>query len=97
MSENNGPIVKRNFGNIVRNARGYSIEEMKDAGIDPKLANVSRIPLDRLRKSKHDENVELLKKIAPKLKEARAGKAKALKPKDQKKAEHKKKKKQDSK
>ena len=85
MSDNAHPIVKRDFGNIVRDARGYSLQELKDAGIDSRLARVSGIPFDRLRRSKHEENIEILKKIAQKLKESRSEKSKPPKPKAQKK------------
>ena len=96
MADKNGPIVKRDFGNIVRNARGYSLQELTEAGIDSRLARVSGIPFDRLRKSKHEENVELLRKIAPRLEESRSQKKqqkkKPEKAKEEKKVERKKKK-----
>ena len=72
-----GPIIKRDFGNIIRIGRGYSIGELLEAGINPRLARNSNIPLDRLRKSAHKENIEQLGPIAKKIKESRIPKPKA--------------------
>ena len=55
------PIVKHEY--IVRTGRGYSIEELKDAGIDPRTARKRGLPVDVWRQTKHPENVEQLKSI----------------------------------
>jgi len=61
-------------------SRGFSLTELKNAGLNKQDAKKIGIPLDLKRKSMHNENVETLK--------AHAQKAKAeAKPKEQKKAE----------
>lgn len=44
-----------------RKGRGYSLGELREAGITPKVAERLRIPMDRKRKSNHIENIERLK------------------------------------
>jgi ribosomal protein L13E len=53
------PIVRNRY--IVRTGRGYSYEELRSAGIDPRLAKRRGLPVDVWRQSKHPENVEQLK------------------------------------
>jgi large subunit ribosomal protein L13e len=51
-------------GYIVRTGRGYSLEELKEAGIDPRVARKAGVPVDVWRQTKHPENVGQLKSIA---------------------------------
>ncbi len=70
------PIVKKTrmlkFKGIdvgVRIGRGFSIGEVKAAGINIKLAKQLNIPIDTRRKSIHEENVENLKKFLEQISE----------------------------
>ncbi len=58
------PIVYKpaTGGLKTRIGRGFSIGELKEAGIDLKTARKLGIYVDRRRKSIHKENVETLKK-----------------------------------
>lgn len=71
-----GPIVKHGY--IIRSGRGYSLGELKEAGIDPHLARKSGVPVDVWRQTKHSENVDRLKSAAKNLKpkKEKAGKKK---------------------
>lgn len=63
------PIVKRRRRGreLIRNGRGYSKGELKQAGFDNiNLARIHGIQIDVLRKTSHPENVEQLKSIAKK-------------------------------
>lgn len=63
----NKPIVKRQIRGIefIRNGRGFSKSELKEAGIDNiDIAKNKGIPVDLLRKTTIAENVEQLKPIA---------------------------------
>lgn len=55
------PIVRNRY--LVRTGRGYSYEELRSAGIDPRLARRKGLPVDVWRQSKHPENVEQLKSV----------------------------------
>ncbi|HEV8404900.1 MAG TPA: ribosomal protein L13e [Nitrososphaera sp.] len=55
------PTVRNGY--IVRTGRGYSFGELVEAGLDPRVARKSGIPVDVLRRSKHAENIEQLKSI----------------------------------
>lgn len=64
------PIVKRpriaKFRGVdvgVRVGRGFSLGELKAAGIDGVLAKQLNIPVDTRRKSVHEENVESLRRF----------------------------------
>ncbi len=46
-----------------RIGRGFSLGELKDAGISIQEARLRGIPIDRRRKSVHQWNVEALKKL----------------------------------
>lgn len=46
-----------------REGRGFSLPEIKEAGITVDIAKKLKIYIDKRRRSKHKENVELLKKI----------------------------------
>jgi large subunit ribosomal protein L13e len=56
------PIVKHGY--IIRTGRGYSFEELKEAGMDPRLARKSGVSVDVWRQTKHPENVDRLKSAA---------------------------------
>ena len=57
------PTVRNDY--VVRKGRGYSFEELKEAGLDPRTARKSGVPVDVWRQTKHPENVEQLKSIKP--------------------------------
>jgi ribosomal protein L13E len=44
----------------VREARGYSLAELREVGLDRFKAMESGIQVDKLRRTKHDENVKKL-------------------------------------
>jgi large subunit ribosomal protein L13e len=71
-------VTVRN-GYIIRKGRGYSFEELKEAGIDPRVARKSGVPVDVWRRSKHPENVEQLKSVSKAIESRRASKPKATK------------------
>jgi ribosomal protein L13E len=48
--------------NRTKGGRGFSRDELKEAGIDVKRALKLSIPVDSRRKTKHKENVKRLKK-----------------------------------
>jgi ribosomal protein L13E len=63
----NKPIVKRQIRGVefIRNGRGFSKSELKEAGIDNiDIAKNKGIPVDLLRKTTIVENVEQLRPIA---------------------------------
>jgi large subunit ribosomal protein L13e len=49
--------------------RGYSLGELKEAGLSKKIAKYLNIPIDPRRKSIYSENVENLKKFLEAVKE----------------------------
>ena len=51
-----------------RSGRGFSSEELKKAGLNPAEARRLEIPVDRRRKTAHDQNVEAIKAYAEKKK-----------------------------
>lgn len=51
-----------------RSGRGFSREELKKAGLNPAEAKRLEIPVDRRRKTAHDQNVEAIKAYAEKKK-----------------------------
>jgi large subunit ribosomal protein L13e len=55
------PTVRNGY--VVRKGRGYSLGELKEAGLDPRVARKSGVPVDVWRQTKYPENVELLKSI----------------------------------
>ena len=61
-------IVKRNGKKA--QSRGFSLTELKNAGLTKQDAKKIGIPLDIKRKSAHDKNVETLKAHAEKTKTA---------------------------
>ena len=56
------PTVRHGY--IIRLGRGYSLQELKVAGIDPRFARRSGVPVDVWRQTEHPENVDQLKSIA---------------------------------
>ena len=63
----NRPIVKCQIRGVtlVRNGRGFSKSELKEAGIvDIRMAKNKGIPIDILRKTTIAENVEQLRPVA---------------------------------
>jgi large subunit ribosomal protein L13e len=60
------PTVRNGY--IVRAGRGYSFEELKEAGLDPRVARKSGVPVDAWRQTRHPENVEQLKQISKTIK-----------------------------
>jgi len=73
------PVIKRNFGYVVRNGRGYSLEEIEEAGLERRVAQRHGVPVDVWRKTKLVENVEQLKPIAKAIRESPKSGKKAAK------------------
>ncbi len=48
-----------------REAKGFSLSEIKEAGKTPELLRALNVNVDYFRRSKHDLNVEQLKKLKP--------------------------------
>ncbi|MDW8033429.1 MAG: ribosomal protein L13e [Nitrososphaerota archaeon] len=59
------PMVKRRRGIILfwRQARGFSLGELKEAGLNVDKARKLNIPIDPRRKSKHEKNINRLKEF----------------------------------
>ena len=55
------PIVRRRYR--VRRGKGFSREELKALNLSLKMALRLGIPVDPRRRSRHDENVEALKRL----------------------------------
>jgi ribosomal protein L13E len=55
------PTVRSGY--YIRKGRGYSLGELKEAGLDPRVARKGGVPVDVWRQTKHPENVEQLKSI----------------------------------
>jgi large subunit ribosomal protein L13e len=55
-------------GGKQRGGRGFSREELKKAGLNPAEAKRLKLPVDRRRKTAHDQNVEAIKAYAEKKK-----------------------------
>ncbi len=51
-----------------RSGRGFSPEELKKAGLNPAEARRLELPVDRRRKTAHDQNVEAIKAYVEKKK-----------------------------
>ncbi|MEM2930045.1 MAG: ribosomal protein L13e [Thermoproteota archaeon] len=60
------PLAKRRRGIILfwRLARGFSLGELKEAGLTVDQARKLGLPLDSRRKSRHEENVKKLKEFS---------------------------------
>jgi large subunit ribosomal protein L13e len=63
-----------------RSGRGFSPEELEKAGLNPAEAKRLKIPVDKRRKTAHDQNVEAIKVYAEK-KKAEAKPKQKLQPK----------------
>jgi large subunit ribosomal protein L13e len=61
------PMVYRK--NRTRKAKGFSRAELKEADMDPRRAVKLRLPADLRRRSKHEENVKVLRRYLEDLKE----------------------------
>jgi ribosomal protein L13E len=59
------PIVKKGY--IARKGRGYSLEELQEVGLSPRVARKNGVPVDVWRQTKHPENVEQLKQSRKRL------------------------------
>jgi len=55
------PAVKSGY--YIRKGRGYSFGELKEVGIDPRVARKSGVPVDVWRQTTHLENIEQLKSV----------------------------------
>lgn len=51
-------------GGKQRSGRGFSLEELKKAGLNPIQAKKLEIPVDSRRKTAHNQNVEAIKAYA---------------------------------
>ena len=69
-----------------KDGRGYSLEELKEADIDARIARKNGVPTDVWRKTKYPKNVEQLRSMAKTIKESPKDKPdkKAKKKKDEK-------------
>jgi large subunit ribosomal protein L13e len=80
------PIVDKADGKQ-RSGRGFSLEELKKAGLNPAEAKRLKIPVDKRRKTAHDQNVKAVKAYAEKEKANVVAKPKRkAQPKTEKKA-----------
>jgi large subunit ribosomal protein L13e len=68
-----------------RSGRGFSLEELKKADLNPAEAKKLELPVDRRRKTAHDQNVEAIKTYTEK-KKAEAKPKPKPKPEPKKKA-----------
>jgi ribosomal protein L13E len=68
-----------------RSGRGFSPEELEKAGLNPAEAKRLKIPVDKRRKTAHDQNVKAIKAYAEK-KKAEAKPKQKPQPKPKKKA-----------
>ncbi len=60
------PIVRRKLKNgriIARQGRGFSLNELKAAGIPVGIAKKLEIPVDKRRRSCREENIKMLKEF----------------------------------
>src|ERR1051325_10888974 len=87
MTSTTDATVMREFGRIVREGRGFSLEELKKAGIDTRQARKFGLPVDRLRKSSHQENVDKLANASKQIAAKSAAKRQAAPKQTAKKAE----------
>jgi ribosomal protein L13E len=63
-----------------RAGRGFSIPELKEAGLDPRVARKNGLPTDVWRDTKYEANVAQLKQVAKSLKESRKQEKKRSEP-----------------
>jgi large subunit ribosomal protein L13e len=74
------PIITAQSGKR-RLGKGFSPDEIKEAGINAGDARLLCIPIDRKRRTSHEENIEALKKCVAKTPAKKASAAKPKKPK----------------
>ncbi|HYY39629.1 MAG TPA: ribosomal protein L13e [Nitrososphaera sp.] len=55
------PTVKKGY--IARKGRGYSLQELQEISLSPRVARKNGVPVDVLRQTKYLENVDQLKQI----------------------------------
>jgi len=63
------PLVFKKDGKQ-RVGKGFSLDELKAVGLNPKQALKLGIPIDTRRKTAHEENIEMLRKALEAKKEA---------------------------
>jgi len=80
------PKIHRSDGKE-RNGRGFSFEELKKAGLNMAEAKKLEIPIDKRRKTAHQQNVQKIKSYAKKKKAETKPKSKPQ-PKTKKKAKN---------
>jgi ribosomal protein L13E len=56
------PIVKKGYY-IARKGRGYSVQELQEISLNPRVARRNGVPVDVWRQTKHPENIEQLKPV----------------------------------
>ena len=64
------PIVRRKLKDgriITRTGRGFSLNELRAAGITIDVAKRLGIPIDKRRRSSREENVQMLKEFLQKI------------------------------
>jgi len=59
-------LVVKKRGGETRRGKGFSKGELREVGIDFQTALRLRIPIDKRRKTKHEENVETLTSLVGK-------------------------------
>jgi hypothetical protein len=69
-----------------RPGRGFSMAELKEAGLDARTARKHGVPTDVWRNTRYDANVEQLKGIAKSVKESRKAEKKKTEPPAKRKA-----------
>lgn len=70
-------VTKRN--GRTRRGKGFSRDELKEAGTNPTQALKSGIPIDLRRKTKHKENVKILKQYLRSSRSKKASKSRVTK------------------
>jgi ribosomal protein L13E len=77
------PAVRSGYY-YIRKGRGYSLEELKEAGIDPRVARKKGVPVDVWRQTKHPKNIEQLKSVMKTIEPHKAAAKKSKKKKKKK-------------
>lgn len=70
-------VIKRN--GRTRRGKGFSRDELKEAGTNPTQALKSGIPIDLRRKTKHKDNVKILKQYLRSSSSKKTSKSRAIK------------------